>query len=309
MPLRFTFRQLEYLVAVGETGSITAAADKVRVSSPSISAAIGQLEAELGVQLFVRQHGHGLTLTAGGRRVVNRARQVLHDAASLNDVAGEVRDRARGPIAIGTLITVAPLIAASVRRSFLGAHPEAEVTQREAHQGRLLEMLDRAEIDVAVTYDLQIPKDVAFEGMVALPPWAMLAADHPLAGRDRVALEALVEEPMVLLDLPFSREYFLSMFETRGLRPNIAERSTELAVTRSLIANGFGYGLINIRTGTDLAPDGGRLAFVRLEGEHRPMILGTACKCRAHKPRIVRAFEDHLRARAKGGSLPGMAAP
>lgn len=59
MPLRFTLRQLEYLVAVGECGSIVLAADRVNVSSPSISAAIAQLEQELGLQLFVRRHANG----------------------------------------------------------------------------------------------------------------------------------------------------------------------------------------------------------------------------------------------------------
>jgi DNA-binding MarR family transcriptional regulator len=52
--LRFTLRQLEYLVAVGEAGTIAEAAHRLNVSSPSISAAISQLEAEFGVQLFVR---------------------------------------------------------------------------------------------------------------------------------------------------------------------------------------------------------------------------------------------------------------
>ena len=54
MAARFSLRQLEYMVAVGEAGSVLAASEKVNVSSSSISAAISQLEAELGVQLFVR---------------------------------------------------------------------------------------------------------------------------------------------------------------------------------------------------------------------------------------------------------------
>ena len=66
MPLRFSFRQLEYLVAVGEAGTIAMAAQRVNVSSPSISSAISQLETDLGLQLFVRHHAQGLSLTAGG---------------------------------------------------------------------------------------------------------------------------------------------------------------------------------------------------------------------------------------------------
>lgn len=66
MPLRFTLRQLEYFVAVGEEGSIARAAEVVNVSSPSISTAISQLEQEFGVQLFVRRHAHGLALSRPG---------------------------------------------------------------------------------------------------------------------------------------------------------------------------------------------------------------------------------------------------
>ena len=67
MTLRFTFRQLEYFIAVGELGSIAKAAESIHVSSPSISAAISQLENEFGIPL-VRKHAHGLALTQAGKR-------------------------------------------------------------------------------------------------------------------------------------------------------------------------------------------------------------------------------------------------
>ena len=66
MALRFTLRQLEYFVAVGEAGSVALAADKVNVSSPSISTALAQLEREFGHQLFVRRHAQGHTVLPGG---------------------------------------------------------------------------------------------------------------------------------------------------------------------------------------------------------------------------------------------------
>ena len=74
MPLRFTLRQLEYFVAVGEAGSIALASEKVNVSSPSISAAISQLEEEFGIPLFVRKHAHGLSLSQAGLLVVDKDR-------------------------------------------------------------------------------------------------------------------------------------------------------------------------------------------------------------------------------------------
>jgi DNA-binding transcriptional LysR family regulator len=77
MNQRITFRQLEYLVAVGELGSITAASDHLNVSSPSISTAISQLEDDLKIQMFVRRHARGLTLTTSGKRLVEEAKGIL----------------------------------------------------------------------------------------------------------------------------------------------------------------------------------------------------------------------------------------
>lgn len=306
MPLRFTFRQLEYLVAVGEAGSIAAASAKVNVSSPSISAAISQLEAEFGVQIFVRRHAQGLSLTPGGQRIFNEARRILHAAASLNDLASDITDHPRGPITVGCLITLAPFLSPGLRRTFEAAHPDARVTLREAHQGQLLAMLRRAEIDVAITYDLDVPGDTEFTALAHLPPLVILPADHPLAENRLVALEDLVAEPMVLLDLPNSRDYFLSLFHLAGLRPLIAERSTDLAVVRSLVANGFGYGLLNVRPRSNRAPDGGRLVYRPLSGNHRAIALGLITMRSDLKSRVLRAFEDHARTVIGADGVPGM---
>jgi DNA-binding transcriptional LysR family regulator len=205
-------------------------------------------------------------------------------------------------------VTLAPLLLAALRRSFEAAYPEARVGQAEASQERLFEMLRRAEIDVAITYDLEIPPDVGFEPLAALPPAVMLPAHHPFAGRAGVALGELAEEPMVLLDLPLSREYFLSLFEAAGLRPRIGERTRDMGVLRSLVANGFGYALVNVRPRNAVALDGTPLAHVPLDGPFRPMALGLASVRSERRTRILAAFEAHCRRVFAEEGIPGMAA-
>ena len=97
---------------------------------------------------------------------------------------------------------------------------------------------------------------------VSLPPFALLPEGHALAGRPSVTPEDLAQYPMVLLDLPMSAEYFLSFFRQRGIAPRIVERTRDVAVMRSLVANGFGYSVANARPLTELSPDGHRLSFV-----------------------------------------------
>ena len=124
MPIRFSLRQLEYLVAVGETGSIALASEKVRVSSPSISTAIAQLEAEFGFPLFVRKHAQGLSLTQSGREIVDEARAVLAAAARVNDLASTITRTVRGPLHVGCLLTFAQIIPPQLRRGFVNLYPD-----------------------------------------------------------------------------------------------------------------------------------------------------------------------------------------
>lgn len=306
MPLRFSIRQLEYLVAVGDAGSIAEAAARINVSSPSISTAISQLEAELGVQLFIRKHAKGLSLTPGGQRVYNQARIILDGATSLNEVAGEISDKARGPINVGCFVTLAPLISAALRRSFTSEYPDASVSLCEAHHSDLLHKLRRAEIDIAITYDLEIPGDVDFEPLAELPSFIMVSAIHPLAKRDGVHLEEFQDDAFVLLDLPMSRDYFLAVFYNAGIRPKVADRTADPSVVRSLVANGEGYSLINARVHTDMAPDGQKLAYLRLLGDHKPINIGLATMQADHKSRILNAFVDHARQNISTDYIIGM---
>ncbi|MFV2001592.1 MAG: LysR family transcriptional regulator [Paracoccaceae bacterium] len=309
MALRFTMRQLEYFVAVGEAGSIALASQKVNVSSPSISAAIGQLENEFGLQLFVRKHAHGLSLTHAGREFLVQARAVLSVAEELNGLASNIMGDVRGPLNVGCLSTFAQLVLPQLRKKFESRFPQVRIKQSELHQAAIFAQLRNAEIDVALTYDLEIPPDITFVPMLELPPYAMLARSHPLAGNARLTPEDLAEHPMILLDLPFSGDYFLSFFATAGVKPNIAERTSDMAVMRSLVANEFGYALANIRTLSESSPDGKMLRFIPLSGGLRPLHLGLGFAKGIKLSRTKQAFVDHCIAVISSGQVPGLKPP
>lgn len=304
--LRFTLRQLEYFVAVGEMGSIALAAEKVNVSSPSISAAINQLEKEFGLPLFVRKHAQGLSLTAAGREMLKQAMSVLQNAEKLIDLAGDISGNVQGPLSIGGLLTFSQVVVPSLRASFEKRYPDVRVTQRELDQAQIFSKLRLGEIDVAITYDLDLPSDLKFEPITSLPPYAILGAGHPLVGRSRVTVQDLLPHPMVLLDLPFSSEYFLSVFGPTGHKPIIAERTRDMAVMRSLVANGFGFSIANVRPMNDLSPDGKPLHFIPLDGEVRPMQMGLLSSREAGSVSVIRAFIEHCKAEHQNGPVVGL---
>lgn len=306
MPLRFTLRQLEYLVAVGDCGSIALASEKVNVSSPSISAAIAQLEQEFGLPLFVRKHAHGLALTQGGRQFVEEARRVLAQAARLNDLANAITGVVRGPLNVGCLLTFAQVVLPALRRGFVDTHPEVEFRQFERNQSEIFAGLRQATLDLALTYDLAIPADLEFVALASLPPYAVLAADHPLAAAASVTPAELAPWPMVLLDLPLSADYFLSFFGGTGARPQIAERTRDMAVMQSLVGQGFGYSIANIRPWSDRSPDGRALRYVPITGPVRPLRLGLLLSAGARASLTVRAFVDHCRQTLGAGAPLGL---
>lgn len=296
MPLRFTLRQLEYLVAVGEAGSIAAAAERVNVSSPSISTAITQLEQEFGLQLFVRRHAQGLSLTEAGRRMVAEARAALLAAGRLNDLASEITGSVRGPLSVGCIQTVAQMLLPRLRRSFTDAYPEVEFRQTEGNQADLFEGLRSGTLDAALSYEIDIPPDLRFRPLAALPLHALLPDDHPLAQRPTLTPGDLAPHPMVLLDMPLSADYFLSIFTRRGLKPRIVERTRDMGLMRAMVANGFGYSLANVRLRSGVAPDGRPLTIVPLVDPDLPLTplrFGLVLSEGAEGARRLRAFAEH----------------
>ena len=176
--MRFTLKQLEYFVAAGDAGSIKRASERINISQPSISSAISHLEQDFGVQLFVRHHAQGLTLTPAGQRLLIEARSLLQQAGSIYDVANEISQGIRGQLTLGCFVTLAPMIMPELCHDFEQLHPEADLRPVEGDQEMLMAQLHRAELDIVITYDLEVPDGVAFEPLAALPPHVLVSEDH-----------------------------------------------------------------------------------------------------------------------------------
>jgi DNA-binding transcriptional LysR family regulator len=304
--MRFTLRQLEYFVATCEAGSVTEAAQRMPVAQSSVSTAVAQLEAALGVQLLIRHHAHGVSPTPAGRQFLGRARSLLREAGEVERFASELTDALSGRLEVGCLLTLAPLVAPRLCASFRERHPDVTVEIVEAGQTELLADLRDGRVALALTYDLALPDGVGFEALAELPPYAVFPAAHPLAEAEAVTLEQLAEEPLVLLDRPHSREYFQALFHARSLRPHVAHRSTQPEAIRTLVANGYGYTIVNARPLVDRALDGRPLRTVRLAGSPRAMVLGVARAAGVRPTRLVAGFLEHCQAEITSHRVPGV---
>jgi DNA-binding transcriptional LysR family regulator len=305
--VQFTLKQLTYFVAAGEAGSILRAADNIHVSQPSISNAITHLEDVFKVQLFIRHHARGMSLTTAGNQIMEQAQALLRDADELRSFAGKLSDQVFGSINVGCFIPLAPIVTPELCHGFMQSHEGVEVNVSEGNQAELLSKLKKGAIDLALTYNLQLESDIAFTELVELKPYVLLAADHPLAGRDSISLESLADERFILLDLPLSDTYFMSLFDNHGLKPKIYARTRHIEVQRALVAQGYGYSLGNVRPINQNSLDGSRLTYVALSGYNPGLTLGIATLANIRKTTVVDIFSQFCREQISSDHIPGMA--
>lgn len=109
----FSLRQLQYAVAVAETGGFGSAAERCGVSQPSLSAQVAKLEDVLGVRLFERD-ARGVELTEAGRRLLVTLRSALAAASEVEIAAATLRDPYAIPLRVAVIPTVAPYLLPAV---------------------------------------------------------------------------------------------------------------------------------------------------------------------------------------------------
>ena len=293
--MNYTLKHLRYFTAAAEVGSVTGASEICHVSQPSVSAAIAHLEDVFGVQLFIRHHAQGLSLTPAGTPLCAAARGLLTHAEALSQDAAGLAEGLSGELDVGCFVTFAPFVLPGLLRVLAGEHPAIRVRPHEDDLRAVLEGLRRGRYEIAVTYDLSLSQDIAFEPLVTVPIHAVLPAAHRLARRRSVRLAELVEEPLVLLALPESRSHFLSVFAEAGLEPNIAYETGSFEMVRGLVANGYGYGLMHSRAPHHRALDGTPLACVPISEPHREMHMGLARLESTRATRMGLAFAQTCR--------------
>jgi DNA-binding transcriptional LysR family regulator len=309
--MNLSLRGLRYLVATAETGNLTEAARRLNVSQPSVSAAIAQIEAGYGVQVFVRHHARGVVLTAAGQRLVNDARLLLNHARDFDKSALSLSEDLKGEIVVGCFPMLASRFMPGLLSGFSETHPGISLRVEEGDQKEILDALLSGRTEIAISYNFSVPDYILSERLTDLPPYAIVSHDHPLAGLASVSLREFSNEPFILLDLPLSREYFLGLFASCGMEPRIVFRSRSYEFIRGLVGHGYGFTIHNAVPRTTMAYDGKRIAVLPIAEPLMPVgVIRLRLKQYIPRPAVA-AFWNFLgRAFANGGLFePGSIAP
>jgi len=187
-----TLNQLSSFLAVAREGSVSAAAEKLYVTQPSISAAVAALSREVGVELTERV-GRGVGLTAAGVAFRPYAADVLGLIEQGRRAAQEAADSSTRSLSIVAVATAAEYVVPSLLRAFSSLHPEIKLALEVANRATLFDRVREHEVDVAIAG--RPPEDERIEGRAFLPNEIVLIAapDDPLATGRPVRPEDLAE--------------------------------------------------------------------------------------------------------------------
>jgi DNA-binding transcriptional LysR family regulator len=252
----YTIRQLAAFVAAAETGTISAAADRMHLSQSALSTAITDLEKALDVKLCVRKRAHGLSLTPTGQSVLARARLLLQQANEIQADASGESGGVVGPVVVGCYPSLGPTVLPSLIHGFLRRHPRATVEFREDNQDRLRAQIDGGEIDVCIVYDLDLSPEWRTAVLMWRTPMVVLPAGHRLAENPQLRLADLADEPMVLLDAPPSSNHALAMCRRAGFAPRVTYRTRNYETARAFVGRGLGWTLLVQRPALDVTYEG-----------------------------------------------------
>jgi flavin reductase (DIM6/NTAB) family NADH-FMN oxidoreductase RutF len=162
----------------------------------------------------------------------------------------------RPVLRLGCFQTFGPYVVPSLLTELAQRLGPVDLRLVEGDQRRIVDGLLSGEAELALLYDFDLPDALVAEPLAAIAPYVLLPEGHRLAGRASIALAELIDEPMILLDAPPSRDYFLALAASSGRPPTIAYRSTSFEMVRGLVGHGLGYSLLATRPASSMSYDG-----------------------------------------------------
>ena len=242
-------RQLRAFAAIAETGTFTAAAERVHVTQAAISMQIRQLERETGVRLFVRAPRRVL-LTEAGEKLLERARLILreHDAA-LNELAA-LTGADKGRLRIGSasaMVSGDPL--PQILKNLKAAHGGVEASVISGTSEDLVQRLMNGEIDAAFVSLPVEARGVQTELLNEDYLVAIASPRHKLAKQKVVSAYALSSEKLILGERGGNTRRLIDQFFAQaGVTPKIAMELSRLAAIKRMVEEDMGVGIVPLQS-------------------------------------------------------------
>jgi DNA-binding transcriptional LysR family regulator len=245
-------KQLRVLQAVGETGSFSAAADRLDYTQPAVSKIVATLERQLGVTLIDRGL-RPLRLTEAGTALAQRATAAFEQIAAAELEVEAIANLSAGSLRVGTFSSAGAAMVVDALRTFRNSHPDVAVSITEIGMpSAVARSLRRGDLDIAVSFDYPeigdtFADDLGQVHLVDDPFDVVVPRGHKLERQETIRFADLGKENWLLGDFgPDSPSFRMIDRRCReaGFDPNVAYRVNDCQMAQALVAAGEGIALL-----------------------------------------------------------------
>lgn len=244
--------QLEYFRMAARLQHFTRAAERLAVSQSALSRSIARLEQELGAPLFERE-GRSIRLTPYGQRFLRRVERVMREMDEARREIQELADPERGEVRLGFLHTLGVHLVPDLIRDFRSRFPKVSFVLVQNAAGPVFRQLESGEIDLCFLSPPVRREGVGWVDLKTEELFLIVPSQHPLAGRDRIELRNVAEEPFIALKRGYGmRTITEELCAQAGFSPRIAFEGEEVATVAGLVAGGLGVAMVPDFPGLEL---------------------------------------------------------
>ncbi|WP_106536746.1 LysR family transcriptional regulator [Haloactinopolyspora alba] len=280
--------RLRVLVAVARERSVTAAAEALHYSQPSVSHHLARLEADVGVPLTQRA-GRGIRLTEAGRMLAARAEEILGRVESAQSEVAEHAGLRTGRVRVAAFPSALSTLVPPAVARFGAAHPGVDVALTEAEPPAALAALRNGDVDVALVFEHGEPsagddRNVTLTAVLTEPMYIVSPSRREWTG-DRAKLNTYADDRWIA-GCERCRTHLVGACERAGFAPDIAFETDDYVAVQALVAAGLGVSTLpGLALVASRHPD---VRIDRLPDDQRSVLIATYGRSPAPLP--VQAF-------------------
>jgi DNA-binding transcriptional LysR family regulator len=281
-------RHLRYFRAVAQELHFGRAAARLAIAQPALSRQIQQLEQELGTPLL-RRTQRRVELLPAGALLLERTEGILQELARAISDTRRTGDGELGRLAVGFIHSSTYGLLPSIVGRFRQLHPGIELELREMPIAVQHAALVRGTIDVGLLRVQAAPAELQVLPVLPDPFVLAVPARHPLAGRSRVRLRSIADDPFVMFtraEAPLFHARVQAMCEAAGFAPRIVQHATQIHTVVGLVGAGLGVAVVPA-SGRNLHPRDVR--FLQIADKADPLHVALAWR-RGHDTPLIAAF-------------------
>ncbi len=300
--MAINLHQLKIFHTVARSGSFSRAAAELLISQPSVSIQVGELERQLGAELF-EQAGKSVRLTEAGRVLDDYAGRILTLIDEARVAMDELKGLRRGRLLLGATSTPGTYLLPALLGRFKEQYPHVEIVLRIREGRRIQEMLLQRELHLGVVGGKVTLPDIEPTVWLADELVLVVSPAHRFAARPSVRVVDLAGEPFVLRERGSgNREAVDEALHRAGVHVTPAFELEGAEMVKQAVAANLGISILS-QCAVELEVAAGRLRVVPIEGLRINREIWLLRRRDQRLPRVAQAFLDAIKPAAAAGTV------